>query len=60
MRRLREFNETLLGKWCWRMLEERSSLWYRVLVARYGEEDGRLGAGVVLPGGERSLRLGMV
>jgi len=39
---------------------ERSSLWYRVLVARYGEEDGRLGAGVVLLGGERSLRLGMV
>jgi len=41
-------------------LEERSSLWYRVLVARYGEEDGRLGAGVVPLGGERSLILGMV
>jgi len=60
VRRLREFNDVLLGKWCWRLLEERSSLWYRVLVARYGEEDGRLGAGVVPLGGERSLILGMV
>jgi hypothetical protein len=42
VRRLREFNEALLGKWCWRMLVDREGLWYRVLVARYGEEDGRL------------------
>ncbi|KEH17411.1 hypothetical protein MTR_0017s0190 [Medicago truncatula] len=43
VQRLREFNvELLAGKWCWRLLVERSSLWYRVLVARYGEEDERL------------------
>ncbi|GAU17467.1 hypothetical protein TSUD_340100 [Trifolium subterraneum] len=35
----------LSGKWCWRMLVERDSLWFRVLVARYGLEHGRLCAG---------------
>ncbi|GAU30447.1 hypothetical protein TSUD_392600 [Trifolium subterraneum] len=33
------------GKWCWRMLMERDSLWFRVLAARYGLERGRLCAG---------------
>jgi hypothetical protein len=42
---LKEFNEALLGKWCWRMLVDRDGLWYRVLAARYGEEDGRLEVG---------------
>ncbi|XP_039688673.1 uncharacterized protein [Medicago truncatula] len=37
VRRLKEFNLALLGKWCWRMLVDRSGFWYRVLVARYGE-----------------------
>ena len=47
MRRIREFNLALLGKWCWRMRVENRSLWYRVLAGRYGEvggiiaEDGR-------------------
>jgi len=45
VRRLREFNISLLGKWCWRLLVDRGSLWYRVLVARYGEEYGRLVVG---------------
>jgi len=45
VRRLREFNLALLGKWCWRLLEDRGSFWYRVLVARYGEEAGRLEVG---------------
>ena len=45
VRRLREFNLALLGKWCWRLLEERGCFWYRVLVARYGEEAGRLEVG---------------
>jgi len=45
VRRLREFNIGLLGKWCWRLLVDRGSFWYRVLVARYGEEDGRLAVG---------------
>jgi len=35
------------------MLVNRGGLWYRVLVARYGEEVWRLGAGVVLRGGVR-------
>jgi len=39
---MREFSYALLGKWCWRML-----------VARYGEEAGRLGAGVFPVGGGR-------
>ncbi|GAU40603.1 hypothetical protein TSUD_28090 [Trifolium subterraneum] len=35
VRRLREFNTALLGKWCWRMLVDRGGLWFRVLAARY-------------------------
>ena len=42
VRRLYEFNVSLLGKWSWRMLGEKDRLWYRVLKARYGEEEGRL------------------
>jgi len=42
VRRLHEFNISLLGKWWWRMLVDRDDLWYRVLKARYGEEGGRL------------------
>ena len=42
VRRLREFNLSLLGKWCWRLLVDRGGFWYKVLVARYGEEVGRL------------------
>jgi len=53
VRQLREFNYALLGKWCWRMLVDRGDFWYRVLVARYGEVGGRLGAGVALLGGGR-------
>ncbi|GAU46008.1 hypothetical protein TSUD_401300 [Trifolium subterraneum] len=42
VRQLKEFNLALLGKWCWRMLVDREGLWFRVLVARYGVERGRL------------------
>ncbi|XP_045810560.1 uncharacterized protein LOC123905002 [Trifolium pratense] len=42
VRRLREFNLALLGKWCWKMLVDREGMWFRVLAARYGVEDGRL------------------
>jgi len=45
VRQLREFNLSLLGKWCWRMLIDREGYWYRVFVARYGEEAGRLEVG---------------
>ena len=45
VRRLREFNLSLLGKWCWRMLVEKEGLWYRVLKARYDEEGGPLREG---------------
>ena len=45
VRKLREFNVDLLGKWCWRLLTDKGGLWYRVLVARYGEEAGRLEVG---------------
>jgi len=38
--RIRDFNIALLGKWCWRLLVDRDSLWYRVLLARYGVERG--------------------
>jgi hypothetical protein len=41
-RQLMEFNLVLLGKWCWRTLIDREGLWFRVLVARYGVEGGRL------------------
>jgi len=40
VRRIREFNNVLLGKWCWRLLTEKNSLWYRVLTGRYIEEGG--------------------
>ena len=55
VRKLKEFNVVLLGKWCWRMLVDREGLWYNVLVARYGELGGRLevGGGVLLRGGGR-------
>ena len=42
VRRLREFNIALLGKWCWRLLLDREGLWRKVLVARYGVADGGL------------------
>ena len=42
VRRLRAFNLSLLGKWCWRLLVDKEGLWYRVLKARYGEVGGWL------------------
>jgi len=35
----------LLGKWCWRLLIDRDSLWYTVLSARYRVEGGRVSDG---------------
>ena len=45
VRRLREFKMSLMGKWCWRMLNDKDGLWYRVLKDRYGEVGGRLREG---------------
>jgi len=45
VRRIREFNLSLLGKWCWRLLVEKDSLWYCVLKVRYGEVCGRIQEG---------------
>jgi len=42
LRKLREFNSTLLGKWCWRMVVDREGLWFRILTVRYGGVEGRL------------------
>lgn len=35
VRRLREFDTALLGKWWWRLKEKCGSLWFRVLAARF-------------------------
>jgi hypothetical protein len=43
VKRLNEFNISLLGKWVWRVLDERESIWNVVLRAKYGE----VGAGAV-------------
>jgi hypothetical protein len=43
VRRIREFNVSLFGKWCWRLKGEKGCLWYIVLTARYGEEGGSIG-----------------
>lgn len=38
MKDLRAFSQSLLSKWKWKLLEGNSSLWYEVLVAKYGPE----------------------
>lgn len=34
---LKHFNIALLGKWLWRFLADRSGMWRRVVVCKYGE-----------------------
>jgi hypothetical protein len=36
VRRIREFNLALLGKWCWWQVSESHGLWFRLLAARSG------------------------
>ena len=36
IRDLKIFNEALLGKWLWRYMNEKFSLWRRVVVSKYG------------------------
>lgn len=41
LKSLRAFNFAFLGKWLWRMWIEKT-LWYEVLISRYGRENGKL------------------
>jgi hypothetical protein len=43
--RIREFNLSLLEKWCWRLVVEQNGLWLQVLVGKYGLEDGQVKGG---------------
>ncbi|GAU41808.1 hypothetical protein TSUD_299740 [Trifolium subterraneum] len=45
VRRVKEFNLALLGKWCWRLLQDTEGLWFRVLAAKYGIRDGQMDCG---------------
>ena len=40
MRHLKVFNQVLLGKWLWRFPLERESFWRKVIVGKFGEEEG--------------------
>jgi len=51
VRRIREFNLALLGKWCWRLVTKRHGLWYSVMAARYGLVGG--GCSLVVGKGRR-------
>ncbi|KAK2365229.1 hypothetical protein QL285_090004 [Trifolium repens] len=42
---VRKFNLALLGKWSWRLLVKQEGLWFKVLVAKYGVENGRVSGG---------------
>jgi len=45
VRSIMEFNLALLGRWCWRFLVDRSSLWFRVLASQYGVAGWRIQEG---------------
>ena len=40
LRHLKVFNHALLGKWLWRFPLERKSFWRKVIVGKFGEEEG--------------------
>ena len=40
IRKVRLFNEALLGKWLWRFGMERAALWRQVIAVKYGCECG--------------------
>jgi hypothetical protein len=42
VRRLKEFNIVLFGKWCWRCLVGRDGLWFKVLSSCYDNERRKL------------------
>jgi hypothetical protein len=37
---LHEFNQALLGKWLWRYTNESEALWYKIIRAKYEDQDG--------------------
>ncbi|GAU48120.1 hypothetical protein TSUD_141420 [Trifolium subterraneum] len=45
VRRVKEFNLSLLGKWCWRLLKEPEGLWCKVLNVKYGIMDVQVNSG---------------
>ena len=40
LRHLKDFNHALLGKWLWRFPLERESFWRKVIVGKFGKEEG--------------------
>ena len=34
------FNKALLGKWSWRLVKERDTLWKLVIISKYGVQEG--------------------
>ena len=40
LRHLKDFNYALLRKWLWRFPLERESFWRKVIVSKFGEEEG--------------------
>jgi hypothetical protein len=45
IKNLRAFNNALLGKWEWKIKNERLGLWYRALENKYGIRDGVISEG---------------
>ena len=41
IRHLRLLNETLLGKWLWRFMNEKGNLWRKVVTVKYGNDGFR-------------------
>ena len=40
IKNLSVLNKALLGKWSWRFVCERNPLWKRVIVGKYGQQEG--------------------
>jgi len=45
VRRIRDFNLALLGKWCWHLYDNLGGLWFKVLAANHGIVGGRVRRG---------------
>lgn len=42
---LKAFNLALLGKWCWRLINNRDDLLFKVLCSKYGSINESVGGG---------------